>query len=148
LAGYPWPGNVRELRNLIESMVVQDQDGVLGADDVQEGEFLALLQSPERRPTTPGSLVGRPLTEIERYYIEQTLELTKGNRVEASKLLGVGERTLYRAMQQWKLQDDIRQALADGNGNIGAAAQKLGIKESDLQRKMKRLGISVKEPIP
>jgi two-component system response regulator HydG len=148
LATYSWPGNVRELRNLIESMVVQDQDGVLGADDVQEGEFLQLLQSPERRPTTPGSLVGRPLTEIERYYIEQTLELTKGNRLEAAKLLGVGERTLYRAIQQCKLQDDIRQALADGNGNVEAAAKKLGIKESELQRKMKRLGISASAPIP
>src|SRR5262249_9604859 len=29
MAAYDWPGNVRELRNLIESMVVQDQDGVL-----------------------------------------------------------------------------------------------------------------------
>ena len=25
MAAYDWPGNVRELRNLIESMVVQDQ---------------------------------------------------------------------------------------------------------------------------
>src|SRR5947207_2649111 len=33
MATYDWPGNVRELRNLIESMVVQDLDGVLGLDD-------------------------------------------------------------------------------------------------------------------
>src|SRR5204862_5710546 len=36
-AGYNWPGNVRALRNLNESMVVQDQDGVLGLDDTQDG---------------------------------------------------------------------------------------------------------------
>src|SRR5262249_20802904 len=29
LLGYAWPGNVRELRNVIESMVVMDADGVL-----------------------------------------------------------------------------------------------------------------------
>ena len=28
LASYDWPGNVRELRNLIESMVVMDMDGI------------------------------------------------------------------------------------------------------------------------
>src|SRR5207249_552212 len=29
MATYDWPGNVRELRNLIESLVVQDTDGIL-----------------------------------------------------------------------------------------------------------------------
>src|SRR5215208_4844517 len=37
---YPWPGNVRELRNQVESMVIQDQDGVLDTDDLQEGDAL------------------------------------------------------------------------------------------------------------
>ena len=34
--GYSWPGNVRELRNVIESMVVMDADGVLDVDDLTE----------------------------------------------------------------------------------------------------------------
>ena len=38
MMAYDWPGNVRELRNFIESMVVLDVDGVLGLDDVQDGE--------------------------------------------------------------------------------------------------------------
>src|SRR5262249_15982547 len=38
MATYNWPGNVRELRNLMESMIVQDRDGVLGLDDIQEGD--------------------------------------------------------------------------------------------------------------
>ena len=46
IAAYDWPGNVRELRNLIESMVVLDTDGVLGLDDVQEDEP---LQTGRRR---------------------------------------------------------------------------------------------------
>src|SRR5262245_56756246 len=32
LTAYSWPGNVRELRNVIESMVVMDTDGVLDVD--------------------------------------------------------------------------------------------------------------------
>ncbi len=36
LLAYSWPGNVRELRNVIESMVVMDADGVLDTDDLTE----------------------------------------------------------------------------------------------------------------
>src|SRR5262249_19162676 len=36
LFAYDWPGNVRELRNLIESMIVQNADGELGRDDLEE----------------------------------------------------------------------------------------------------------------
>src|SRR5262249_5440032 len=111
MATYRWPGNVRELRNVIESMVVQDTDGILGVDDLQEGEFAEHLQWPDRRGAGPANLVGRPLSEVERYYTEQTLELTKGNREEAAKLLGIGERTLYRNIQEWKLQDKVRATL-------------------------------------
>src|SRR5439155_17405669 len=96
MASYDWPGNVRELRNLIESMVVQDTDGVLDLDDLQEGDHLRRVQMPESNAGGPANLVGRPLTEVERYYIEKTLEMTQGNREEAAKRLGIGERTLYR----------------------------------------------------
>ena len=40
-------------------------------------------------------------------------------------MLGIGERTLYRNMQEWKVQDKIKQALAEANGNIEAAAESL-----------------------
>ena len=40
-----------------------------------------------------------------------TLAQTGGNREEASRILGIGERTLYRIIQDWKLQDKIRAAL-------------------------------------
>src|SRR5262249_55548868 len=88
VAAYDWPGNVRELRNLIEGMLVQDQAGALGLDDVQEGDSLHRLQSPDYQPAGPAGLVGRSLTEIEYYFIEQTLQLTEGNREEAARLLG------------------------------------------------------------
>ncbi|MFN4257910.1 MAG: sigma 54-interacting transcriptional regulator [Gemmataceae bacterium] len=143
LATHDWPGNVRELRNRIESMVVLDQDGVLALDDVQEGDSLSGLNLPDHSPSSSANLVGRPLTEIERYYITQTLQLTNGNREEAARLLGIGERTLYRVIQDWKLQDKIRQAITEAQGNMAEAARKLGMKEVALQRKVKRWGMQV-----
>src|SRR6476620_10554980 len=103
---YPWPGNVRELRNQIESMVIQDQDGVLDLDDLQDGDSLK-ASAAAAAAAGPDHLVGRPLTEVERYYAEKALELAEGNRDKAARMLGIGERTLYRSIQEWKLQDRI-----------------------------------------
>src|SRR5579884_4305153 len=118
MAVYDWPGNVRELRNVIESMVVQDQDGVLGLDDLQEGDSLRRLQVPDGQANGPSELVGRPLSEVERYYIERALELTRGNRAEAARMLGIGERTLYRVIQDWRLQDKTKAALTEAGGDV------------------------------
>lgn len=106
MAAHDWQGNVRELRNLIESMVVQDTDGVLGLDDIQEGETLRLHGGAGPQAVGPGNLVGRPLEEVERFYIEQALQLANGNREEAAKMLGIGERTLYRRIKSWEGKDD------------------------------------------
>ena len=83
-----------------------------------------------------------PLSEVERYYIEQALSLAGGNREEASRMLGIGERTLYRVIQDWKLQDRIRQALGEAGGDVGAAAKVLGIREQLLERKLKKWGLA------
>jgi two-component system response regulator HydG len=144
MAAYDWPGNVRELRNLVESMLVQDRDAVLGMDDLQEGDSLGRLPVAAQQPAGRGNLLGRPLTEVERYYIEQALLLTNGNREEAARMLGIGERTLYRVIQEWKNQDKIHQALAASGGNVSLAARELGIKEEALKRKMKRWGWEVR----
>jgi two-component system response regulator HydG len=103
LMGYSWPGNVRELRNVIESMVVMDADGVLDTDDLTEE--LQQAASGARGPAGSGvdTLVGKPLEEIERHYITETLRLSHGNREEASRLLGIGERTLYRKIKEYQI---------------------------------------------
>jgi two-component system response regulator HydG len=138
---YSWPGNVRQLRNLVESMVVQDQDGILSADDLEETDRAELFGATAPAASGGDQLVGRPLTEIERFYIEKTLELTSGNREDAAKKLGIGERTLYRIMQDWKLQDKIRKALGEAQGDLDEAARLLGTKPHTLQRKLKKLGL-------
>jgi len=107
---YSWPGNVRELRNVLEGMIVLDSDGVLGVDDLPDDAGPASLLQNQTLPVGvgPDFLVGRPLTEVERYYTERALQLTDGNREEASRILGIGERTLYRKIQEWKKDDEDR----------------------------------------
>ncbi|MBI1345843.1 response regulator [bacterium] len=107
LMAYQWPGNIRELRNVVESMVVQDTDGRLDIDDLPH-DIAPLSSTAEGDlPAFDGGadgLIGRPLTDVEKYYIERALELTSGRRDEAAKLLGIGERTLYRKIKEYHLK--------------------------------------------
>jgi two-component system response regulator HydG len=103
LVAYSWPGNVRELKNTIESMVVMDSDGVLDVDDLTEELQAASMNARAASPAGGDSLVGKSLEEIEKHYIAETLALTEGNREEAARLLGIGERTLYRKLKEYQL---------------------------------------------
>ena len=109
MESYDWPGNVRELRNTIESMVVQDQDGILDLDDLQEGDSLRRFTLADGQVANPDNLVGRPLTDVERFYVERALEKTKDNREEAALLLGISERTLYRKIQEWNKERNAQE---------------------------------------
>jgi DNA-binding NtrC family response regulator len=101
---YSWPGNVRQLRNAVENMVV------LSPND-QEIDVSAL--PPEVRPagsaaavTSAGSmnnLVGISIQQAEIELIRNTLKMTNGNREQAAKILGIGERTLYRKIKDYGL---------------------------------------------
>jgi two-component system, NtrC family, response regulator HydG len=103
IMAYSWPGNVRELRNTIESMVVLDSDGQLDLDDMTED--LQAFTSSAKGDGTSGvdSLVGQSLEEIDKHYILETLKRCNGNREEAARQLGIGERTLYRKLKEYNL---------------------------------------------
>jgi two-component system response regulator HydG len=108
LMAHDWPGNVRELRNAVERMVVVDLDGVLDVDDlptelVDEATLEAATAAGDAHGGSLASLVGKPLEEVERLFITETLTAAGGNREEAAKMLGIGERTLYRKIKEYQL---------------------------------------------
>src|SRR6202453_597968 len=103
LMAYSWPGNVRELKNTIESMIVIDTDGQLDLDDLTEDLQAITSSGRGDGPAGDDSLAGKSLEEIEKHYIIETLKRTGGNREEAAKTLGIGERTLYRKIKEYGL---------------------------------------------
>ena len=52
--------------------------------------------------TTPAA-AGVSLNELEKQAIIKTLARTKGNREKAAQILGIGERTLYRKIKEYKI---------------------------------------------
>jgi len=100
---YTWTGNVRQLKNVVESLVVLDIDGVLDMDDLSPDLSGSTASSEMNTPidNSHSALIGQSLEEIERWAYENTLNLTGGNREETARILGVSERTLYRKINQF-----------------------------------------------
>jgi two-component system response regulator HydG len=99
LSGYSWPGNVRQLRTAVENMVV------LAAGPMLTSRDLPADIAPKR--TDPvgkvESLAGISIEQAEKELIRNTLQMTGGNREQAAKMLGIGERTLYRKLKEYDL---------------------------------------------
>jgi two-component system response regulator HydG len=111
LTGYDWPGNVRQLLNAVQNAVVTalgDQGGS-GPVRVAPEHIPDDVSSPDADGgdlggISGGSLAGSSLEQLEKRAIRETLKLTGGNREKAAKLLGIGERTLYRKLKEYGLR--------------------------------------------
>ncbi|MFG0283132.1 MAG: helix-turn-helix domain-containing protein, partial [Phycisphaerales bacterium JB039] len=108
LTSYRWPGNVRQLLNVVQNMVVtaigQSEPGAEVTLDVRHIPDEVRAGEDEGEPSGGGSLAGASLQQIEKRAIRETLRLTGGNREQAAKLLGIGERTLYRKLKEYQLR--------------------------------------------
>jgi DNA-binding NtrC family response regulator len=101
LRDHPWKGNARELENVIERALVLSDSDEIGIEDLPftseehapgEDVAQALLRSAAERRLT--------LRELEDHYIDQILQLTGGNKVQAAKVLGIDRKTLYRRAER------------------------------------------------
>ena len=48
---------------------------------------------------------GTKMADIERAAIEAALKETRGNRRRAAEMLGIGERTLYRKIKEYRMPE-------------------------------------------
>lgn len=89
LLAYSWPGNVRELENLLRRLVV------LGARDV-----LVENLPPEFSAAPRAASRGTTLEDIECEAVRQALQVTRGNRAAAARLLGIDPKTLRAKLRE------------------------------------------------
>ena len=121
LTSYHWPGNIRQLLNVVQNMVVgalseQRVPGQVPTIDLRHvPDEVRTLASADAGAggdepdsalagSNAASLAGTSLEQIEKRAIRETLRLTAGNREQAAKLLGIGERTLYRKLKEYGLR--------------------------------------------
>lgn len=98
LAQSRWPGNVRELRNAIERAVLLAETDTLGVEDFE-------LLTPRDPNTEPFHLpaAGLDFREVERSFVTQALERTRGNQTQAAALLGMNRDQIRYRMDRFGL---------------------------------------------
>ncbi len=100
LTKFDWPGNIRQLRNCIRTMVVMCESDKLDVTDIPPD----IAQRRQLPPGSPAEGLGTvSLGELEKQAIIDTLAKTDNNREKAAKILGIGERTLYRKIKEYNL---------------------------------------------
>jgi two-component system, NtrC family, response regulator AtoC len=99
LENYDWRGNVRELKNTLERAVVFSATETV--DEIYGLENKAVIQTPLAQSAKKDELL--PLAEIEKEHILRVLESVAGKREKAADILGITSRTLYRKLNEYKL---------------------------------------------
>jgi transcriptional regulator with PAS, ATPase and Fis domain len=97
LLRYEWPGNVRELENAMERAVALARGSRVDVEDLPE----EIRRASPKPMATEGTV--QPLSEIEKAYILQVLELNGGNQTRTAAQLQIGSATLYRKLKRYSV---------------------------------------------
>jgi two-component system response regulator HydG len=99
LLRYRWPGNIRELQHVVERVLLAGvgdtitvRDLPLDVLDANEGY---LAPAAAKRPT---------LEDVERRYIELTLQFARGNQTRAASILGISRKALWEKRKRYGMR--------------------------------------------
>ena len=96
LQSYPWKGNIRELNNAIErAMILVENDELT--------DNLLPIEIQLSAGNVPSGDAQFDLHSVEKQHIAKVMAYTKGNKVEAARLLNIGLTTLYRKIEEYQL---------------------------------------------
>jgi two-component system, NtrC family, response regulator AtoC len=112
LQAYDYPGNIRELHNILQKAVTISTGGLITPDLLKLNNFSNVYANHhsdirtnihEGKTNTPST--NRSLTDVEATHIESLLHQHDGHRAKVAEELRISERTLYRKLKQYNLQD-------------------------------------------
>lgn len=118
---YSWPGNVRELENLIKKAMVTCQTNVLSVIDCHLPKETGTMELKGERQEDLSTLIhcrlkekftssdhpfDEIIQEVEKALIEKALDMTQGNQLKASHLLGIARTTLRKKIKDFGIEND------------------------------------------
>jgi len=112
LVEHDWPGNVRELRNVVESAAI-----FAAKDTIQVREVLEALEKATPPGATSALPVNLTLAEAERRLILDAVRRSP-TKVEAARSLGIGLRTLYTKLEEYRAVPNQRSPRRDGAPSV------------------------------
>ena len=126
LERHAWPGNVRELSNLIERLAINHARPEIEPEDIDlppslGDETIERMEQRATRAPTPG----------------QGFPIANGGGGQEIRLEVPEQGTTFDSLEK----SILKQMLARHGGNQSAAARALGLSESTLRSRLKRLGL-------
>jgi len=107
LQRYHWPGNVRELRNVIRRAILLASDVIepahLSVIPVDSPPTAALREAPAPGDCSLKEIADAAAAQAEQDAIRRALQLTRGNKSEAARLLRTDYKTLYLKIKQYRI---------------------------------------------
>jgi len=90
LSRYAWPGNIRELENVIGNACMMANGPIIDMEDLSS----TICESSAGNRIDDESLV--TLAEVQKRYAKNVLSKVKGNKAQASEILGISRATFYK----------------------------------------------------
>jgi len=100
LAAHRWPGNIAELALVVREAHQQCEGDTITSRDLPDR--VRLGEAARRRDVEPIDLDAF-IQDVEKELIDRALQMAKGNKAAAARLLGLTRPRLYRRMEQFGL---------------------------------------------
>ncbi|MCP4348361.1 MAG: PAS domain S-box protein [Desulfobacterales bacterium] len=110
LNAYDWPGNVRELINTVEYAFV-----LCPGEEIMPDHLPRQLIGKQHQPSSVRKTAHQQNTVDKKQSLLDALETAKGNKSEASRILGISRVSLYKRIRKYDIQVDktIRRQMND-----------------------------------
>jgi transcriptional regulator with PAS, ATPase and Fis domain len=101
LQNYSWPGNVRDLENVIERSArllrqeVLDEDDLMILEPITYADPLAALPEPSKNFS-----LDQYIASARKQLVLRAMELSNGNKSEASRLLGITPQAIHKFLKR------------------------------------------------
>jgi two-component system response regulator HydG len=108
LGNYSWPGNIRELESVLDWAYLSSVGGEIRVADLPP----RLLHQSDPTQIHQGGLAvpyvgGMSMEAVEKLAVQQTLDLCRGNKAAAARILDVTEKTIYNKLARLGLKDSV-----------------------------------------
>lgn len=100
---YGWPGEIQELAEVVSQAHARARGRTIGSSHLPQRLAHAVDKAALAADKPEPIALDDYLSRVESALVERALELARGNKAEAARLLGVSRPRLYRKMEQMEL---------------------------------------------